>query len=279
MASAYDGRIYFSTNAGSTWTELMPAGNTIWAWLQGSMSDDTQTMVAGIDGGRLYTSTNGGSSWDELRLEGDNDLDWRVGKVSMDGKKIFVGDSVGTSARGRLYTSTDRGASWNEERPAGDFDGNWTLSAMSYDGLTLVVGGDSGRLYIGRYPRPQSSHSTTVTDNTISVSHCDSSIPPSAPELFQINTTKTAATLYFSPPSSDTDRFYIGYGTTPGADQYGVEYLENNLKGVRAFTINALAPNQRYYFKVRGGHGCMPGPWGNTLSATTVPYLKSFYLY
>lgn len=36
-----------------------------------------------------------------------------------------------------------------------------------------------------------------------------------------------------------------------------------------SYTVNLLSPHTTYYFKVRAGHGCMPGSWSNILAAKT----------
>jgi hypothetical protein len=48
-----------------------------------------------------------------------------------------------------------------------------------------------------------------------------------------------------------------------------VEFDYSNTTGVVSYDIGALSPDSTYYFKVRGGNGCMPGNWSNELKATT----------
>ncbi|HRN70850.1 MAG TPA: fibronectin type III domain-containing protein, partial [Candidatus Woesebacteria bacterium] len=98
---------------------------------------------------------------------------------------------------------------------------------------------------------------------------CDDIQPEYAPKLFQINTTHNAATLYFAPSGRNTTKYVISYGHTPGEELYGVEYNESSLHSALTYTIYELKPNTTYYFKIRGGNGCMPGDWSNNLYATT----------
>jgi hypothetical protein len=54
--------------------------------------------------------------------------------------------------------------------------------------------------------------------------------------------------------------------------QFGVQFPHGLYKGVIDYTIKELRPSTTYYFKVRGGNGCAPGGWSNTLSAKTEGY-------
>lgn len=97
---------------------------------------------------------------------------------------------------------------------------------------------------------------------------CRNQKPSAAPDLFQINPQANAVKLFFAPVPDHRDRYYVSYGTEPGAQQHGFEF-ENNENGVIAVDVAALAANTTYYFKVRAGNGCMPGDWGNELAVST----------
>lgn len=109
----------------------------------------------------------------------------------------------------------------------------------------------------------QNSNNYNATPKT-----CSNLAPPLSPNLFQISSTSNSATLYFSPLLSNTDRYYIAYGLTQKAEDYGVEFKGSN-NGVQAYTIQKLKSNTSYYFKVRAGNGCMPGNWSNILKTKT----------
>lgn len=110
---------------------------------------------------------------------------------------------------------------------------------------------------------------------------CHAFRPSGAPELFQIDTTKSTASLFFSPVRGNTDSYFIRYGTTPTFLEHGYRFSYQDSSGVIMQTINHLQPNTTYYFQVRAGNGCMPGNWGNTLKATTTTQsrLQKFFLY
>jgi hypothetical protein len=97
---------------------------------------------------------------------------------------------------------------------------------------------------------------------------CTDGAPSSAPDLFQINTTSSEAILYFV-PVGNSEKYFIRYGFTPSVSLFGTEFSMSSHDGVISYAIGSLAPNTNYYFSVRGGHGCMPGAWSNTLRART----------
>ncbi len=96
---------------------------------------------------------------------------------------------------------------------------------------------------------------------------CADEKPLHAPDLFQINTTKNSATIFFT-PISNTSQFFVSYATDPLAMEHGV-LVDLHRDGVQSVTINLLKPNSIYYFKVRGQNGCMPGDWSTILKAGT----------
>lgn len=143
IAGSYGGRLYTSSNSGSSWTERQPAGNANKSWQTVGISGDGQFMLAGILSSRLYKSIDGGVNWSEVQPAGDVDKDWYVTMISPDGLNAFVG--VGG---GRLYRSIDMGSNWSEVQPAGDTNISWHAGSISYDGLTILIGVWNGRLYL-----------------------------------------------------------------------------------------------------------------------------------
>jgi hypothetical protein len=97
---------------------------------------------------------------------------------------------------------------------------------------------------------------------------CGDSPPLTIPDLFQINTQGRQATLYFTPAIRNSG-YYISYSTKPIAEEHGV-YVNLGNEGVQKFTVDLLAPNKSYYFKVRGQNGCMPGKWSDVMKITTL---------
>lgn len=115
-----------------------------------------------------------------------------------------------------------------------------------------------------------SNNSTTssLTIDTTSKPSCNTSAPHNAPDLFQIDMFQTRATLFFT-PASNADRYMIAFGDGEKTDTYGAEFNAQRSNGVLSYVVNHLSPQTTYTFKVRGGNGCMPGPWSNLMKVTT----------
>ncbi|MBP7768694.1 fibronectin type III domain-containing protein, partial [Candidatus Woesebacteria bacterium] len=109
-----------------------------------------------------------------------------------------------------------------------------------------------------------SSHSSTDS-NTV---NCTQETPHNAPNLFQINTTNTQATLYFAPSSKPYDGYSIAYGTKEHQWQHAITFKYSN-DGVGSYTISDLNPNTTYEFRVQALNGCAAGAWSNSTQATT----------
>lgn len=98
---------------------------------------------------------------------------------------------------------------------------------------------------------------------------CQNTPPVGSPVLFQIDTTSTSATLFFTPVLDTTDRYYVAYGYENSDVRFGTEIPYAVRDGVMAFTINDLEPSKKYAFWVRPGNGCATGEWSNWMEATT----------
>jgi cell division septation protein DedD len=98
---------------------------------------------------------------------------------------------------------------------------------------------------------------------------CQDTTGTGKPDLFEIKTTATTATLYFAPPNPPYSSFYVEYSRKQDSWEYGVEFPQGYSSGVIAYTISMLQPNTKYYFAVRSGNGCATGEWGNTMAAIT----------
>jgi len=142
MLASDDDAVYLSKDAGTTWTNVNPAGVSA-SFRTVSVGGIGKTMLAGVDGGRLYRSVNGGATWTETQPAGNNDEDWWTSSISKDGKTMLAGVDGG-----RLYLSTDSGTTWNEARPAGNNDEAWRLSQVKNNGQTLMAGARGDFIYI-----------------------------------------------------------------------------------------------------------------------------------
>ncbi|MGE5042078.1 MAG: hypothetical protein ACM3IJ_04195, partial [Candidatus Levyibacteriota bacterium] len=166
------------------------------------------------------------------------------------------------------YGSADTAAYTESSFGMYTWDGNvWSLLTCTYNTslkkVSCPIPHFSGFALFGQAIPAQNS---TPSQNT--TTSCGST-PNGIPNIFQVDTTSSQATLYFSPVSSNLSYYYISYGYDPNNMLFGVSYSASPSTGVQSYTINYLNPLTKYYFKVRGGDGCVPGDWGNTFGATT----------
>jgi parallel beta-helix repeat protein len=125
-------------------------------------------------------------------------------------------------------------------------------------------------------PEPSSSPSSGSSSSSTGASATGCNLSPAygTPDLFEIRTTSTTATIKFTPIAGDFTSVYIAYSRKPNLWEYGTEYQQNNTRGVLSYTIRNLKPNTKYYFQLRVGNGCATGNWSNVLSAKTTSSSK-----
>lgn len=110
--------------------------------------------------------------------------------------------------------------------------------------------------------------SSSASSNVSGAGACGNQAPANAPTLFRLDRTRTTAKLYFAPARDPVSYYYIAYGHKIGDYRYGVSFDQGSSKGVLTYTIKQLKPNVKYYFSIRAGNGCMPGPWSNWFPTT-----------
>lgn len=113
-----------------------------------------------------------------------------------------------------------------------------------------------------------SSSNTTSNFSAASPSFCSDFAPAGVPEIFQIDVSNDSAKIYFT-PILGVNTYYISFSDqNTNAEQHGV-ISELGSIGVQNFTISSLKKDTKYFFKVRGQNGCMPGDWSNVTTAAT----------
>lgn len=139
-----ENRLWRTTDAGLTWTEMTPNGvSQDRAWEGISCSDDGQIVLASdTKPGRLWISTNGGNTWTETQPNGNSDQAWGVNAMSANGGVLYASLSTSAAPTGhvRLYKSTNGGTSWTDVAAAA----TWTYTVGPSPRLSGVRCSDDG---------------------------------------------------------------------------------------------------------------------------------------
>lgn len=143
MPSLRIGRLYTSSDGGSSWTERRPDGvNIDREWKTVACDSDGSVLIVASCGysgkGRLYISTDYGVTWTEKKPDGDGEKQWNAVGCDSDGSVIIV---LANGSKG--YISTDSGLNWTEINPDGipsDPSDFWCNKlAISSDGSLILV--------------------------------------------------------------------------------------------------------------------------------------------
>lgn len=137
--SHYGGRLYVSTNGGSSWTEKTPAGNAVRSWFNLSVSSDGTKMLATMNfvsnysyTGHIWYSTNSGSTFSMLQPGAFDSSCYST--MSKDGSTIYIG-----LISNRMYKTTNGGSSWTQLYPRGVEDINYWSMQTSSNGQIVFV--------------------------------------------------------------------------------------------------------------------------------------------
>lgn len=131
----------------------------------------------------------------------------------------------------------------------------------------LAVGYGEGTYGSGTYNEGDSGN-LRLMNNSTSGDSCTAEPPSSKPDLFQVNTTDTTATLLFKLDKPYTS-YLVMYGKDENTDTYGGSFNQSETSETITHTIDELSPNTKYYFKVQATNECAVGDWSNTLDAKT----------
>jgi photosystem II stability/assembly factor-like uncharacterized protein len=170
------GKIYTSTDGGTTWTQQTGAGTGYWSQLR--FSPDGTRLIAGAGAYYAYvyneqynylwtgSTSDGGASWAWTRQDGAGQHNWiSAAFFSADGSRIATADRN----TGSIYTSTDAGATWQTDNSLGAR--GWTAVAASPDGSTLAIASYDGYLYTGSSADGGVSWNWTLKSGTWNVPH------------------------------------------------------------------------------------------------------------
>ena len=95
---------------------------------------------------------------------------------------------------------------------------------------------------------------------------CNDTVPNFVPTSLSASSGTNSVTLNWTEPAGDFTYYLIAFGNTPGADTYGNPNIGG--KGTYTYTIGSLSAATTYYFKIRVGNGCAPGPFTSIVSTT-----------
>jgi hypothetical protein len=232
----------------------------------------------------------------------NSDPIYTISRISMssnntDSTKAHSGDTVtiNYAATGRINTPSihlySGGNQVNNTVTTKELDGNnWTSSyvvsssdAVGY--VTFEIGATNlGAEYFettdGSYVLVEEEVAANIVEATSdSLSEpvnpsCKSDKPVGIPDLFEIRVNGRSATLFIT-PINNINSYYISYSENENAFQHGVSVDNIDSSGVFRYRVNLLELGKRYYFKVRGQNGCMPGEWGENLEVK-IPFTRTY---
>jgi len=202
-------------------------------------------------------------------------------------RMIMLVDSYGNTQYERAYIYTPNHAAQAEPQPA------FTLPIAFGQGAHAIFYQDDNHLVIQDHTWDRvlfvdlSQTSTTPTlapiappsssnnsgNNSSGSSNtpqsCTDISPQTAPHLFEIDSTDTTATLYFTPINTTDPYYNITYGYTQDDERFGDHFKGYYSTGTVKHTISNLQPAMTYYFRIYAGNGCSIGPASNTMSMYT----------
>ena len=213
----------------------------------------SSTEVASLASGTHTTATWSGSTSTNVETAGN----WNINAVPDLYTKLIINPvtnqpllTANISAYALVLNS---GASFNNN----GFSITYTDGGGLTDNNQVAVASSSPSNNILVYP------STTETPT------CNDKRPEKTPELFEINSAGTFATLSFKTVEKDTTGYAFSYGYNEKADNFGDKIDYSGPQWLLNHTIWLLNPNTTYYFKVQAINGCMAGEWSNVMKVKT----------
>jgi hypothetical protein len=95
---------------------------------------------------------------------------------------------------------------------------------------------------------------------------CSDAAPAGSPTLTSATAGPNSVTLTWTEGPGPLTYYLVAYGTSGGSYSYGNPNIGG--AGTTSYTVNNLSGGTPYYFVVRAGNGCKPGPFSNELSVT-----------
>lgn len=107
--------------------------------------------------------------------------------------------------------------------------------------------------------------SSSPSDNN-NAPTCNDITPTNTPQNFSAIPGQNSVILNWTKPTGNFTYYLIAFGDDQNADKYG----NPNIGGpdTTSYIVNGLSSDTTYYFKIRTGNGCAPGPFSGIISVT-----------
>lgn len=201
--------------------------------------------------------------------EGSNDFTSRLFTVIKDGGNDVYGIRDGSDKATNTKTlgnlSGDTPISLGPIAAGASRNYNWTVYFDTGSGNTYQEASTTFDLSLTFVCGNPATPSPGTTSGASAPSPCTDTPPGGAPVLKGITLGINSATLSWTEASGPISYYLIAYGTGHGVYQYGNPGIGG--KGTTSYIITNLSGGTIYYFVVRAGNGCAPGPFSNELSA------------
>ncbi len=137
LFSTVEGKIFISTDAGDSWSNVSPAGTDDWSDIVVS-GDGTTIAAVTVASGDVYISENGGTDWTTSAFDSGASSGKNIA-ISDNGEKILVGGENTMNIYTHLFISGNGGGDWTEIDPNSEDEIHSMSPAMSADGSTIAV--------------------------------------------------------------------------------------------------------------------------------------------